>query len=63
GVHRQVLYTTVGWFVGYYLTKRTEYIHAKMDRELFGYIQQHPEDFKATGIKKLGILESPQPAI
>lgn len=51
GVHRQVLFTTVGWFVGYYLAKRTEYIHAKLDRELFEYVRQHPADFKATGIK------------
>ncbi|NXN40403.1 NDUCR dehydrogenase, partial [Rhinoptilus africanus] len=49
GVHRQVLFTTVGWFVGYYLTKRTEYVHAKLDRELFEYVRQHPEDFKAAG--------------
>ncbi|KAK4832727.1 hypothetical protein QYF61_025216, partial [Mycteria americana] len=46
GVHRQILFTTVGWFVGYYLAKRTEYIHAKLDRELFEYVRQHPEDFK-----------------
>ncbi|NWS71106.1 NDUC2 dehydrogenase, partial [Crotophaga sulcirostris] len=49
GVHRQVLLTTVGWFVGYFLTKRTEYIHAKLDRELFEYVRQHPEDFKTAG--------------
>lgn len=49
GVHRQVLFTTVGWFVGYYLAKRTEYMHAKLDRELLEYVKQHPEDFKAAG--------------
>ncbi|NXU31833.1 NDUC2 dehydrogenase, partial [Thalassarche chlororhynchos] len=49
GVHRQILFTTVGWFVGYYLAKRTEYVHAKLDRELFEYVRQHPEDFKAAG--------------
>lgn len=50
GVHRQILFTTVGWFVGYYLVKRMEYIHAKQDRELFEYVRQHPEDFKGAGI-------------
>ncbi|NWR56947.1 NDUCR dehydrogenase, partial [Bucorvus abyssinicus] len=50
GVHRQVLFATVGWFVGYHLAKRTDYIHAKLDRELFEYIRHHPEDFKKAGI-------------
>ncbi|NXI64293.1 NDUC2 dehydrogenase, partial [Anseranas semipalmata] len=49
GVHRQILFTTVGWFVGYYLAKRTEYVHAKLDRDLFEYVRQHPEDFKTAG--------------
>ncbi|KFQ43820.1 NADH dehydrogenase [ubiquinone] 1 subunit C2, isoform 2, partial [Nestor notabilis] len=46
GVHRQVLFTTVGWFAGYYLAKRTEYMYAKLDRELLEYVKQHPNDFK-----------------
>ncbi|NXA09656.1 NDUCR dehydrogenase, partial [Sapayoa aenigma] len=50
GVHRQILFTTVGWFVGYYLVKRTEYIYAKVDRELLEYVRQHPEDFKVAGV-------------
>ncbi|XP_065270056.1 NADH dehydrogenase [ubiquinone] 1 subunit C2 isoform X1 [Emys orbicularis] len=50
GVHRQVLYATVGWCVGYYLSKRADYIHAKLDRELMEYIRQHPEDFKEKGL-------------
>lgn len=49
GVHRQVLFTTVGWFAGYFLAKRTEYVHAKKDREMFEYIRHHPEDFKTEG--------------
>ncbi|NXK33582.1 NDUCR dehydrogenase, partial [Piprites chloris] len=49
GVHRQILFTTVGWFVGYYLAKRTEYIYAKKDRELLEYVRHHPEDFKVAG--------------
>ncbi|NWS18419.1 NDUC2 dehydrogenase, partial [Pachyramphus minor] len=49
GVHRQILFTTVGWFVGYYLVKRTDYIYAKVDRELLEYVRHHPEDFKVAG--------------
>ncbi|NWU10921.1 NDUCR dehydrogenase, partial [Cephalopterus ornatus] len=49
GVHRQILFTTVGWFVGYYLAKRTDYFYAKMDRELLEYVRHHPEDFKVAG--------------
>ncbi|XP_030308987.1 NADH dehydrogenase [ubiquinone] 1 subunit C2 [Calypte anna] len=56
GVHRQVLFTTVGWFVGYYLIKRTEYMYAKLDRDLLEYVRQHPEDFKAAEKKKVGEL-------
>ncbi|XP_010000217.1 PREDICTED: NADH dehydrogenase [ubiquinone] 1 subunit C2 [Chaetura pelagica] len=56
GVHRQVLFTTVGWFVGYYLVKRTEYIHAKLDRELFEYVRHHPEDFKKAEKRRIGEL-------
>ncbi|XP_030331740.1 NADH dehydrogenase [ubiquinone] 1 subunit C2 [Strigops habroptila] len=58
GVHRQVLFTTVGWFVGYYLAKRMEYMYAKLDRELLEYVKQHPEDFKGTEKKRIGeVLE------
>ncbi|XP_025919665.1 NADH dehydrogenase [ubiquinone] 1 subunit C2-like, partial [Apteryx rowi] len=56
GVHRQILFATVGWFVGYYLIKRTEYAHAKWDRELFEYVKQHPEDFKTKEKKRIGEL-------
>ncbi|NXC32486.1 NDUCR dehydrogenase, partial [Campylorhamphus procurvoides] len=49
GIHRQVLFTTVGWFAGYYLMKRTEYFYAKVDREMLEYVRHHPEDFKIAG--------------
>ncbi|NXB56515.1 NDUC2 dehydrogenase, partial [Struthidea cinerea] len=52
GVHRQVLLATLGWFVGYQLVKRAEYMHAKVDRELFGYVRHHPVDFHSTTEKK-----------
>ncbi|NXU01868.1 NDUCR dehydrogenase, partial [Buphagus erythrorhynchus] len=47
GVHRQVLFATLGCFVGYQLVKRAEYVHAKVDREMFEYIRHHPVDFNA----------------
>ncbi|NWW00651.1 NDUC2 dehydrogenase, partial [Machaerirhynchus nigripectus] len=57
GVHRQILLVTLGWFVGYQLVKRTEYMHAKVDRELFEYIRHHPVDFhSATEKKTIGEL-------
>ncbi|XP_041339619.1 NADH dehydrogenase [ubiquinone] 1 subunit C2-like [Pyrgilauda ruficollis] len=52
GVHRQVLLATLGCFVGYYLVKRAEYMHAKVDRELFEYIRHHPVEFQGSGEKK-----------
>ncbi|XP_067996042.1 NADH dehydrogenase [ubiquinone] 1 subunit C2 [Melanerpes formicivorus] len=56
GVHRQILFTTVGWFAGYFLVKRSEYMYAKVDRELFEYMRQHPEDFKIGEKKRIGEL-------
>ncbi|XP_061876332.1 NADH dehydrogenase [ubiquinone] 1 subunit C2 [Colius striatus] len=56
GVHRQILFTTVGWFAGYYLMKRSNYVHAKLDRELLEYVRHHPEDFKAAEKKRIGEL-------
>ncbi|NXY37505.1 NDUC2 dehydrogenase, partial [Pomatorhinus ruficollis] len=45
GVHRQVLFASLGFFIGYQLVKRAEYMHAKVDRELFEYRRHHPGDF------------------
>ncbi|NWW14751.1 NDUC2 dehydrogenase, partial [Oreocharis arfaki] len=57
GVHRQILFASLGWFVGYQLVKRAEYVHAKVDRELFEYIRHHPVDFhSATEKKRIGEL-------
>uniref|UniRef100_A0A8C5JGC4 NDUC2 dehydrogenase n=1 Tax=Junco hyemalis TaxID=40217 RepID=A0A8C5JGC4_JUNHY len=63
GIHRQVLLATLGCVVGYHLVKRTEYVHAKVDRELCEYIKHHPEDFRrSTGKKRIGqLLEDFQP--
>ncbi|XP_064412908.1 NADH dehydrogenase [ubiquinone] 1 subunit C2 [Latimeria chalumnae] len=62
GVHRQVLFTSVGWFVGYYLTKLENYTYAKLDREMFEYIRQHPGDFQEKEKKTLAeVLEDFHP--
>ncbi|XP_067841940.1 NADH dehydrogenase [ubiquinone] 1 subunit C2 [Heptranchias perlo] len=45
GLHRQVLFLSVGWFVGYYLTKLENYKTAKVDKDMMDYIQLHPDDF------------------
>ncbi|NXR55686.1 NDUC2 dehydrogenase, partial [Hippolais icterina] len=52
GVHRQILFATVGYFVGYQLVKRSEYLYAKVDREMFEYMRHHPADFQSTTEKK-----------
>ncbi|XP_008307306.1 NADH dehydrogenase [ubiquinone] 1 subunit C2 [Cynoglossus semilaevis] len=46
GVHRQVLGATVGWFIGYHLTKYANYKWAKRDQEMLAYMKFHPEDFQ-----------------
>ncbi|KAL8191229.1 UNVERIFIED_CONTAM: hypothetical protein K2H54_070414 [Gekko kuhli] len=46
GVHRQLLYTTVGFYVGHFMAKRSAYFYAKRDRDIEEYIRTHPEDFK-----------------
>ncbi|NWS89280.1 NDUC2 dehydrogenase, partial [Toxostoma redivivum] len=57
GIHRQVLFATLGCFVGYQLVKRAEYVHAKVDREMFEYIRHHPVDFPGeTEKKRIGQL-------
>ncbi|XP_074535913.1 NADH dehydrogenase [ubiquinone] 1 subunit C2 [Halichoeres trimaculatus] len=45
GVHRQVLATTIGWFLGYHITKIENYVNAKLDRDMREYVRLHPEEF------------------
>ncbi|KAJ0021879.1 hypothetical protein NQD34_009369 [Periophthalmus magnuspinnatus] len=45
GVHRQALLATLGWFIGYHLTKIENYTYAKRDHEMYSYIKLHPENF------------------
>ncbi|XP_069045846.1 NADH dehydrogenase [ubiquinone] 1 subunit C2 [Lepisosteus oculatus] len=46
GVHRQILLTSIGWVVGYHLTKLDNYTNAKLDRDMAEYIRLHPEEFQ-----------------
>uniref|UniRef100_A0A670ZHW6 NADH dehydrogenase [ubiquinone] 1 subunit C2 n=1 Tax=Pseudonaja textilis TaxID=8673 RepID=A0A670ZHW6_PSETE len=58
GVHRQVLMTTLGFCLGYYIKRYSNYYYAERDRELFSYIKHHPEDFVEKEPRKVGeILE------
>ncbi|XP_008288571.1 NADH dehydrogenase [ubiquinone] 1 subunit C2 [Stegastes partitus] len=45
GLHRQVLYATVGWLFGYHVTKVENYTYAKLDRDMNEYVRRHPDDF------------------
>ncbi|XP_071352510.1 NADH dehydrogenase [ubiquinone] 1 subunit C2 [Trachinotus anak] len=45
GAHRQVLLATIGWFIGYHLTKFENYTYARLDRDMLAYVRLHPEDF------------------
>uniref|UniRef100_A0A8C6XIG1 NADH dehydrogenase [ubiquinone] 1 subunit C2 n=1 Tax=Naja naja TaxID=35670 RepID=A0A8C6XIG1_NAJNA len=59
GVHRQVLITTLGFCLGYYIKRYSNYYYAERDRELFSYIKQHPEDPVLLEPRKMGeILEN-----
>lgn len=49
GLHRQLLYVTSFIFAGYYLLKRQDYMYAVRDRDMFGYVNSHPEDFPEKG--------------
>ncbi|KAM3874872.1 NADH dehydrogenase [ubiquinone] 1 subunit C2 [Diretmus argenteus] len=45
GVHRQFLLATIGWFMGYHLTKYENYTYARLDRDMNEYMKLHPEEF------------------
>lgn len=49
GVHRQALFVTIGWFIGYHLTKYENYTYARLDRDMNEYIRLHPENFPEKG--------------
>lgn len=56
GVHRQVLFTTVGWFLGYHLSKYETYFYAKLERDMNKYIELHPEDFTQKGKQIITVI-------
>lgn len=41
--------TTLGFCLGYYIKRYSNYYYAERDRELFSYIKHHPEDFVEKG--------------
>ncbi|MBN3285197.1 NDUC2 dehydrogenase, partial [Polyodon spathula] len=49
GVHRQLLLASIGWFVGYHLTKYENYTYARLDRDMREYIRLHPDEFQHKG--------------
>ncbi|XP_030633291.1 NADH dehydrogenase [ubiquinone] 1 subunit C2 [Chanos chanos] len=59
GVHRQVLFTTIGWFLGYHLTKYENYTYARLDRDMNEYIRLHPEDFPEKEKKTFSVITEP----
>ncbi|KAH0625238.1 hypothetical protein JD844_033588 [Phrynosoma platyrhinos] len=62
GVHRQLLWASVGFYLGHYLTRRSNYVYARRDRDLFEYIRHHPEDFKEADKKTMAeVLEDFHP--
>ncbi|KAJ7320004.1 hypothetical protein JRQ81_019515 [Phrynocephalus forsythii] len=62
GVHRQVLWASAGFAIGYYLMKRCSWKYAKRDKELEEYMKLHPEDFKRPEPKRLAdVLEDFHP--
>ncbi|XP_059109119.1 NADH dehydrogenase [ubiquinone] 1 subunit C2 [Peromyscus eremicus] len=62
GLHRQLLFVTSFYFVGYYFLKRQNYLYAVKDHDMFGYMKLHPEDFPEKEKKTYGeILETFHP--
>ncbi|KAG1948280.1 NADH dehydrogenase [ubiquinone] 1 subunit C2 [Pimephales promelas] len=59
GVHRQVLFTTIAWFIGYHLTKYENYKYASLDRDMNEYVRLHPDDFQAKERKTFAEIVEP----
>ncbi|KAM9820308.1 NADH dehydrogenase [ubiquinone] 1 subunit C2 [Neosynchiropus ocellatus] len=59
GVHRQVLMTSVGWFLGYHLSKYETYKYAERDRVIREYMRQHPELFPVENKKTMAEIVEP----
>ncbi|CAL8235389.1 unnamed protein product [Boreogadus saida] len=59
GVHRQVLFSTIGWFLGYHISKYENYIYSKLDRDMYQYISLHPDAFPRSEKKTLAEVTEP----
>ncbi|KAM4743409.1 NADH dehydrogenase [ubiquinone] 1 subunit C2 [Anableps anableps] len=59
GVHRQFLLATIGWFIGYHLTKYENYTYARLDRDMHEYIKRHPERFETKEKKTFADIVEP----
>ncbi|KAG7479903.1 NADH dehydrogenase [ubiquinone] 1 subunit C2-like [Solea senegalensis] len=59
GVHRQVLLATIGWFIGYHVTKLENYKYANHDREMIKYMKFHPEEFVPKEVKTFAEINEP----
>uniref|UniRef100_A0A1A8EPG9 NADH dehydrogenase [ubiquinone] 1 subunit C2 n=1 Tax=Nothobranchius korthausae TaxID=1143690 RepID=A0A1A8EPG9_9TELE len=59
GVHRQVLLATIGWVIGYPLTKLEIYKYAKRDRDMNEYMKLHPELFPVKEKKTFAEIVEP----
>ncbi|KAF6724845.1 NADH dehydrogenase [ubiquinone] 1 subunit C2 [Oryzias melastigma] len=59
GVHRQFLLATVGWFLGYHLTKHENYTYARLDRDMNEYVKIHPEKFQPKEKKTFAEIVEP----
>ncbi|KAM4627097.1 NADH dehydrogenase [ubiquinone] 1 subunit C2 [Polymixia lowei] len=59
GLHRQVLFATIGWFIGYHITKYENYTYARLDRDMNEYIRLHPEDFAMKDTKTFAEIVEP----
>ncbi|XP_029922463.1 NADH dehydrogenase [ubiquinone] 1 subunit C2 [Myripristis murdjan] len=63
GVHRQVLLATIGWFIGYHITKYENYTYARLDRDMNQYIKMHPEEFAMKEKRTLAEIVEPFHAV
>ncbi|XP_051965688.1 NADH dehydrogenase [ubiquinone] 1 subunit C2 [Xyrauchen texanus] len=59
GVHRQALFATIGWFIGYQLTKYENYTYARLDRDMNEYIRLHPDELQEKERKTFAEIVEP----
>ncbi|CAG5999802.1 unnamed protein product [Menidia menidia] len=59
GVHRQALLASIGWFIGYHITKYENYFYAKQDRDMREYVNLHPDKFEPKEKKTFAEIVEP----